>query len=75
MQSIWLFSLLVFGCAASKEVTDIHGNKQKVITCSNLGYCHEKARDLCGNYQTIDTKTVPGPFNSEEISLSVKCTP
>lgn len=74
MRGIWFFMVLLTGCASSKDVVTTDGTIQKVITCSRLGFCHEKARDLCGNYQVIKTDSKEGPHNSEEINLHIKCT-
>ncbi len=75
---IILSLLILVSCASSKDVQGPNGEAQKMITCSQLGKCFEKAAEVChGQFKTLDTKTstIPG-YNgttTEEIKLLIKC--
>lgn len=69
---------MMAGCASSKNITGADGTPQKLITCSQLGKCYEKAASECaGQFKPIETEMneIPG-YNgttTEEIKLLVKC--
>ena len=75
---ILLLLFFFFGCASSKNVKGPDGTPHKLITCSQLGKCFEKAAEVCeGSFKQVntETKTIPG-YNgttTEEIKLLVKC--
>ena len=77
MLRILVFFVLI-GCASSKNVTGPDGSPHKMISCSQLGKCYEKAASECkGQFSPVETKIneVPG-YNgttTEEIKLLVKC--
>lgn len=73
-----LIFLALAGCASSKKITGADGTPQKLITCSQLGKCYEKAASECGGqFKPVETEIneIPG-YNgttTEEIKLLVKC--
>jgi hypothetical protein len=73
-----LVLLILSACASSKNVKGPDGTPHKLITCSQLGKCFEKAAEVChGSFKQVSTeaKTIPG-YNgttTEEINLLVKC--
>jgi hypothetical protein len=78
VKSSVVFLIFLTACASSKDVTGPDGTPHKLITCSQLGKCYEKAAEKCrGQFKTVDTKiaSIPG-YNgttTEEITLLVKC--
>ncbi|MES2528087.1 MAG: hypothetical protein V4598_13415 [Bdellovibrionota bacterium] len=79
MRKSKLFVLLILAaCASSKNVTGPDGTPHKLITCSQLGKCFEKAAEVCeGSFKQVETKveTIPG-YNgttTEEVKILVKC--
>ncbi len=70
--------ILIVSCASAKNVTGPDGTPHKLISCSQLGKCYEKAAEKChGQFKPVETKIneVPG-YNgttAEEIKLLVKC--
>lgn len=77
MIRILVFVLLI-GCASSKNVKGPDGTPHKMISCSQLGKCYEKAASECaGQFKPVETEIneIPG-YNgttTEEIKLLVKC--
>ena len=73
-----LVFVLLAGCASSKNVAGPDGSPHKLITCSQLGKCYEKAASECaGQFKPVETeiKEIPG-YNgttTEEFKLLVKC--
>ena len=75
---ILLILFFLVSCASSKDVKGPNGEMQKLITCSSLSKCYEKAAEEChGQFETIktDTKEIIGPRNNytEQVELLVKC--
>ncbi len=70
--------LILASCASSKDVKGPGGEAQKLISCSQLGKCYEKAAEVCkGKFTSLDTKvnTITG-YNgttTEEVKLLIKC--
>ena len=74
----YILLFILAACASSKNVTGPDGTPHKLITCSQLGKCFEKAAEVCeGSFEQFDTKvnTIPGPngTTTEEIKILVKC--
>ena len=74
----FLILILLTACASSKNVKGPDGTPHKLITCSQLGKCFEKAAEVChGSFRQVETnvQTIPG-YNgttTEEIKILVKC--
>jgi hypothetical protein len=74
----FLVLILLAACASSKNVKGPDGTPHKLITCSQLGKCLEKAAEECeGNFRQRESNvtTIPG-YNgttTEEIKLLVEC--
>jgi hypothetical protein len=73
-----LIFIFIAACASSKNVKGPDGTPRKLITCSQLGKCFEKAAEECkGNFKQIESNvtTIPG-YNgttTEEVKLLVEC--
>ncbi len=78
INSTFVAFLILSSCASSQDVTGPDGTHHKLITCSSLGKCYEKAAEVCnGQFEPVNTEIneIPG-FNgttTEEIKLLVKC--
>ncbi len=72
------FFILLVACASSRNVKGPDGTPHKLISCSQLGKCYEKAAEVCkGSFKQVETnvETIPG-YNgttTEEIKILVKC--
>lgn len=75
-----IFLLILVSCSSAKDVKGPDGETQKLITCSQLGKCYERAAEEChGQFETVktETKEIVGPRNNytEQVELLVKCKP
>ncbi len=65
--------IFLTSCAVSQKTTiGPDGTKHKLIECTEVEDCYEKAKSLCGTYKIVNTSN-EGAGDATVVKLLVKC--